>query len=77
MEFTQLSKFAPHMVATEEEKTDFFIQGLRPEIQGSVSAHASQDFVTAYNVTVKLPRSDQGSSSQAQSCGKQNLLRRP
>ena len=67
-EFTRLSRFVPLMVATEEEKTDLFIQGLRQEIQGSVSAHASQDFVTAYNAAVKLDattsRSNQGSSSQ-------------
>ncbi|XP_022946901.1 uncharacterized protein LOC111450842 [Cucurbita moschata] len=67
-EFTRLSRFVPLMVATEEEKTDLFIQGLRQEIQGSVSAHASQDFVTAYNAAVKLdastPRNNQGSSSQ-------------
>ncbi|XP_022933364.1 uncharacterized protein LOC111440728, partial [Cucurbita moschata] len=68
VEFTLLSRFVPLMDATEEEKTDLFIQGLRQEIQGSVSAHASQDFVTAYNAAVKLdastPRNNQGSSSQ-------------
>ena len=73
-EFTRLSRFVPLMVATEEEKTDLFIQGLRQKIQGSVSAHASQDFVIAYNAAVKLdattPRSNQGSSSQMRPSGK-------
>lgn len=68
IEFTLLSRFAPHMVETEEEKTELFIKGLRPLIQGSVSAHASQDFVTAFNAAVKLDaftlRSDCSSISQ-------------
>ena len=41
IEFTRLSKFASRLISIREEKTKFFIKGLRPEIQGSVSAHAS------------------------------------
>lgn len=32
VEFTRLSRFVPHMDATEKEKTDLFILGLRTEM---------------------------------------------
>ena len=72
-EFTRLSRLFLLWLLPR----DLFIQGLRQEIQGSVSAHASQDFVMAYNAAVKLdattPRSDQGSSSQVRPSGKQKF----
>lgn len=43
-----------------------------------MSAHASQDFVTAYNAAVKLdastPRNNQGSSSQVRPSGKRKFI---
>ena len=53
-EFTKLSRFAPKMVATEEDKTECFVQGLKDGLRGLVHALEPSSYAAAFRAAVRI-----------------------
>jgi len=56
IKFNELSRFAPHRVATEEMKLDHFEQGLKGSIKLMITGHSFEKFKEMYQQAIKIAR---------------------
>jgi len=54
--FNELSRFAPHQVATEEMKMGHFEQGLQRNIRSMIGGQTFENFQEMYQRAVKVTR---------------------